>query len=504
MSEQTYNGKRIVRNTIALYARMLVMAALGLYTSRVVLNTLGIDDYGVYQVVGGFVGMFSILTSSLSITVSRFITYELGKENSGRLQHVFCTAIIIQWAIAILMTFLMEGIGIWYLNHKMNLPDGRLSAASVVLQCSILSFCVGLVSVPYNAEIIAHERMNIFAYYSIIEAILKLSVVFLLEVWTVDKLKLYAVLILLVSIIMRIGYSLYCKSHFEECRFRFYFDKTLLKEMGGFAGWSFFGEASWILNTQGINLLTNSFFGVSLNAARGIADQVNGVVTRFANNYMTAVDPQITKTYANGEIDNTRKIVCRGAKLSFFLMLFFLLPLTIETPLVLKAWLGIVPDYSVPFTRLSLLSSSFIILSSTLVKAQYATGKIKTYQIVNSLLGFLAFPFTWIAFRNGMGPLWAYIPFASTYFVLLFVRMKLVSRLIALSVTEFMKHVFLRVLVTSLIAGLIPLIIHYCLPESYLRLIIVCCVSVISVMVTVLLVGVEKEERIMFKQFLFK
>lgn len=502
MAEAIYNERRIAKNTLVLYIRMFFMLLLNLYTSRVVLKTLGIDNYGIYNVVGGFVSMFSILSSSLSAAISRFITFELGKNNPEKLNTVFCSAVIIQFAMAVAMALLMGGVGSWYLITKMNIPDGRMTAAFWVLLCSIGTFGVGLISAPYNAAIIAHERMDAFAYISILDAVLKLLIVFALPLIPIDKLVSYAILILIVTLLIRSVYALFCRRQFEECHFKIVFDKTLFKEIGGFAGWSFFGEASWVLNTQGVNLLVNYFFGVTLNAARGVADQVNSAVYRFAGNFMTALDPQITKTYAANELEATRSIVCRGARLSFFLMLLFAIPICLETPMLLDLWLETVPDYAVPFTRLSIISSMFLILSTPLVKAQYATGKIRRYQVINTICSLWVFPLTWLAFHFNLSATWSYYIFAFFYFILIFVRLLLVSNLIEMPVQLFLKDVLGRCLITTIAAVILPSSLIIFRQESLLRFFATILLSVVSTSAAVYFLGIRHEEKEAFHRFL--
>ena len=309
MSETSANNKRIAKNTLLLYVRTLFVMLVTLYTSRVVLNTLGVSDYGIYNVVGGVVAMFSVISVSLSSSISRFITYELGHGDFDKLKRIFSTSINIQVGISLVILVLAEVFGVWFLNTKMNIPAERMTAANWVLQCSLLSFIIGLISVPYNACIIAHERMSAFAYISILEVVLKLAVVYMLLVSPYDKLATYAVLLVVVALIVRLTYGQYCKRHFEESRYRFVHDKSLIKEMTGFAGWSFFGNGAYMLNTQGVDMLINIFFGVTFNAARGVATQVQNAVMQFVNNFTVAVNPQITKSYASGEREYMYKLV---------------------------------------------------------------------------------------------------------------------------------------------------------------------------------------------------
>ena len=328
MSNQTSdNNKRIAKNTLLLYFRMLFLMVISLFTSRITLQTLGVDNFGIYNVVGGIVAMFSIMSGSLSNAISRYITFELGKGDKKILKKVFSTAINVQIIMAVIIAVLIEIGGVWFLNYKMNIPDGRMVAANWVLQFSIISFVVNLISIPYNAAIIAHEKMSAFAYISIYEAVMKLVVVYLIVISPFDKLIVYSFLILLISLSLRLIYGVYCKRKFEECSYMFILDKPLLKKMTGFAGWNFLGAGSFLLMTQGVNMLLNMFFGVALNAARGIATQVENVVNQFTTNFGTAINPQITKSYAKGDYDYMHKLVFAGSKYSFFLVVVLCLPI---------------------------------------------------------------------------------------------------------------------------------------------------------------------------------
>ena len=489
------SNRRVAKNTMMLYVRMIVMTLIALYTSRVVLQVLGVSDYGVFNAVGGVVSMLSVLSSSLSTAVSRYLTFELGRGDMSRLKAVFSTSVNVQFAIAVLIVFLGALLGGWFLNAKMNIPAERMVAANWVLYCSLLVFSINLVSVPFTASIVSHERMNVFAYMSILEAILRLLVVIVLFWLPYDKLKTYSVLLLIVAIVIRYIYAVYCKRQFEECTYHFIHDGPLLKEMTQFAGWNFFGNASWIFNNQGINILINIFFGVTLNAARGIATQVETLVMQFVNNFMTALNPQITKSYAAGDLGNMHQLVCRGAKFSFFLMMFFAIPFCFETHRILSLWLGLVPDYAVIFVRLTFLASLCTLLGNTLVTAQLATGKIKKYQIVMTLCGVWVFPLTWLAYKLGGDVIWAYIIFCIIYFALIFVRIYIVKNLIKLSWKLYVKEVLLKSAKVALMAIVPPFIVYMLLPPTMLRFIVLLLVSVIASILFIYWIGMNKTER---------
>jgi O-antigen/teichoic acid export membrane protein len=489
------SNKRIAKNTLLLYLRMIVMMLIGLYTSRVILQVLGVKDYGLYNAVGGVVTMLTVLTSALTTAINRYLTFELGKGDIEKLKRVFSTSLNVLVILAIIIVLIGFLLGGWFLHHKMNIPAGRMDAANWVLYCTLLSFAVGLINIPYNSSIISHERMNVFAYMTILDVTLKLLIVYALYLSPFDKLKTYAVLALMVAVFIRFIYATYCKKNFQECTYQLTIDKPLLKEMTGFVGWNFLGNSAWIFNNQGINILINIYFGVTLNAARGIATQVEGLTMRFVNSFMTALLPQITKSYAAGELSQMHQLVCRGAKFSFFLVLFFAIPICFETNHILYLWLGKVPDYAVTFVRMTFLSTLCTVLGYTLVTAQLATGNIKKYQIVMTLCGLWVFPLTWLAYKLGGDAVWAYIIFFITYFVLIFVRIYLVKDLIHMPWILYIKDVLLICATVLLLAVIPPLAIYLLIPSSLLRLFLLCFVSFLSSGLVMYWVGLRTEER---------
>lgn len=501
---QTHDTKRIAKNTLAMYIRMAVTMVVGLYTSRVILNVLGVEDYGTYNVVGGVVSMFSLLTASMSASISRYLTFSLGKGDRDGLRRVFSVSLEVQLFLAVVIVLAVEAVGVWFLNTQMKIPPDRLVAANWVMQCSLVSFVVGLLMVPYNASIISHERMNIYAYISIWDAVMKLVIVYALYVSPFDKLKSYAVLLLVVSTLTTSFYWLYCKRHFEECRFRVVRDKRLLKEMTSFAGWGMIGDGAWILNTEGVNILINMFFGVVLNAARGIATTVDNMVQNFVRNFMVALNPQIVKSYAAGDFDYMHRLIFMGSKYSYFLMLFFFIPISLETRTILTLWLKIVPDYAVAFTRLTLMSTMCLTLGNTMIPAVQATGKIRNYTIVMGLMALANFPLTWIAFALGASPILAYVIYFLIFFSMVFVRLYVVKGLIHLSVRAYVKNVLLRVASVTIIAYTVPTAICVLQSDSFLRLLEICVLSVISSLLTVYFVGLSDLERNYAKNIIMK
>lgn len=497
MSNQTLdNNKRIAKNTLLLYVRMLFTMAVSLFTSRVILNTLGVEDYGINNVVGGIVTMFSVLSGSLSSSISRFITFELGKGNIERLKTIFSTGVNIQLGMSVLIIIIAEAVGIWFLNAKMNIPADRMVAANWVFQCAILTFVLNLLSVPYNAAIIAHEKMSAFAYISVVEVSLKLIIVYMLMISPFDRLETYAVLLLLVGAVIRFIYGCYCKRHFEECTYHFVFDKPVLKEMTGFAGWNFLGNGAYMLNTQGVNILMNLYFGVAVNAARGVATQVDAALKQFVNNFTTAVNPQITKSYAQGDLDYMHKLVCRSAKFSAFLMMFFTVPIILETNTILTIWLKTVPDYAVIFLQWIIISSFMdTVLANSLVTSMFATGKIKRYQIIVTTVGCLVFPLSWIAFKLGFEPQVGYILYFIIYTILLFVRLYLLKDMVKLPVMMYIREVLYKLVPVIVVGFAIPGILILTMDAGWLRLILVCLLSVLVTAASEYFIGLSNKEK---------
>ena len=386
------NNKRIAKNTIALYVRMLFMMAISLYTNRVVLEKLGVIDYGIYNVVGGIVVMLGFLSGCMSNSVQRYLSFEIGKNDKERVNKIFNASVFVHLGIAAFVLLAMEIGGLWYLNQQMNIPPERLSAANWVFQCSLCVTLFTIMQVPYNAMIISKEKMGIYAYISIIEAVLKLLIVYLLVITPYDRLKLYSVLTMVVSVFILIAYQIYCKRNFEETKFYFVKEWNLFKELISFSGWNMLSEMAWSFTGPGVSLILNAFYGPIVNAAKGVADQVNGAVARFAMNFQTAVNPQLIKQYAAGDIEGMTVLLFRGTRFSFFLLFVLSLPLILEMDYVLHLWLANVPEYATEFCQLTLINSIFVFSNNLLPKIAWAYGKIRNYQIIISFVLFLNFP----------------------------------------------------------------------------------------------------------------
>lgn len=474
---------------------MLLLMGVSLYTSRVTLDALGVDDYGIYNVVGGVVAMFTILSGSLSAAIQRFLTYELGKGDVEKLKTTFSTSVNIQIGLALIILVLCEIVGVWFLNAKMNIAPERMIAANWVLQCSIVTFSINLISVPYNAAIIAHEKMSAFAYISILEALLKLGVVLALYLTLKDRLIIYAILLTCVAIVLRLIYGFYCKKHFEECSYHFVHDKGLLKKMAGFAGWNFIGSAAGVLRTQGINILLNVFCGTVVNAAQGVATHVNSAVYGFVTNFMTALNPQITKSYATGNMAYLNTLLCQGARLSYYMFFLLSLPVLIETETLLSVWLVEVPDHSVAFVRLILLASLIDAISGPLITAMLATGDIKRYQICAGGLNLLTFPLAYIALKLGASPEITLVIGLLISNLLLFVRIFLLRGMFNFDYKRFITKAYGNILVVSVLASVLPICFYLVVHNTLLQFICVCATSVISCLLVFYFIGCNADER---------
>lgn len=491
------SNKTIAKNTIYLYVRMLFTMFISLYTSRIILQKLGVDDYGIYQTVGGIVGFLSFINSALATGSSRFITYSLGENNLIKLKKTFATTLNIHIVLAIIIVILAESIGLWFLYNKIVIPVDRFSAAVYVYHLSILTAVFTLTQVPYNATIIAHEKMSIFAYVSILEVSLKLAICYTLTIGDLDKLKLYATLILAVQVGLMIFYRIYCKKQFEEARFSLSFDKKIFKEISGFSGWSLFASSSIALNSQGILILLNMFFTPAVVAARAISLQVNMAASQFVNNFRTAVNPQIVKRLASGDIDGSHKLLLTSTKYSYFLMLCLCLPICLLAYPLLHFWLGIVPDYATIFLQLIIIQSLFQVFDTSFYTALYAMGRLKENALLSPTLGLIRFPIIYILFKMGYSPValsWASL---ITYMILgLIIKPILIVKIAQYTIKDIWE-VFRPCFVVTLVS--LPIPIYLCSKIDCIQFwnFILCCfITVLIVILSVCFLGIDKNTRI--------
>jgi O-antigen/teichoic acid export membrane protein len=468
-----------------LYFRQILIMLVSLYTVRVVLNTLGAEDYGIYNVVAGVVAMFGFLSGSMAVASQRYFSFEIGQGDLEQLRRVFSLSLIIYILIALLVLLLAETVGLWFVSNKLLIPLERKIAALWIFQFSILSFLFTILGVPYMADIIAHEDMNIYAYVSIIESALKFLSAFLLLKFNIsDKLKIYGLFICLSAITITAVYMIICMLRYKECRIRFYWDTSLVKELTSYTGWNLFGTFAGLFKNQGVNILLNQYFNPVIVATRGIALQVNGAVVSFSQNFSTALRPQIIKKYALKNEADMLNLVFQGAKITFLLMYIIILPLFFEMPYILSLWLNNPPEYSILFTRLTLIDALIESMSYTIMTATQATGKIKIYQAVVGGILLLNLPITWIALMSGGVAYTTMIIAIICAVVAFFARLLVLRRLITFPITEFFQKVIVPILFVVLFSVVVPVVLHIYLEYSLIRFILV---SMISVFVTCIL-----------------
>ena len=478
-----------------LYIRMLFTMGVSLFTSRVILQVLGVEDYGVYSVVGGIITMFSFINGGMVSATQRYLTVEIGKGNLLQLKKVFSTSLQIHALIALIVVLLGETVGLWFLYEKMVIPADRMTAAFWVYQCSIVASVVSIMSVPYNADIIAHEKMSAFAYISILDVVLKLAIVYILYISPWDKLITYAVLILSMQLAIRYVYTQYCNKHFEETHYHHQLDKSLFKEMFAFAGWSFWGNLAHVLYTQGINMMLNIFFGPVVNAARGIAVQVQTAVQGFVGNFQMALNPQITKNYATGNLTQMHLLMFRSARFSFMLLFFLSLPIILEINYILTLWLGIVPENTVIFARIIIAISLIYTTANPCVIANQATGKVKVYQAVVGGLLLLILPISYIVLKLGAPAYSVFIVHFCVESVAQFARMYMLRNMIDLPLLSYVKNIYLPIMGVVLLSVVLPMLVYNNMQEGFIRLLAVGMTCVLSVAMTSLFIGMTRNER---------
>lgn len=499
MSVYLDNNKRIAKNTIYLCLRMLVVLLIGLYTSRVVLNTLGVSDYGLHNVVGGFVSLFAFLNGLLSQGTSRFLTINLGKDDKSELKKVFSVCLTIHGILALIVFVFGETIGLWFLNSKMNIDPGRLNAANWVYQFSLFNLFFNILQVPYSASVISHERMSVFAYMSFVDVFLKLAIVYLLVIFDFDKLILFSVLMFFANCINILIYRLYCAFHFEECVFRFGYDRQLFKDISSYVGWNVIGAFAFTLNGQGINLLLNIFFGTIVNAARGIAITVCNLVNQFVNNFQSAVSPQVYKYYANGEISHMNQLICNNSKYSAFLVILISLPVLFETNYLIYLWLGQVPDYVVPFIRLTLLQILIQAMDFPIGGGIHAYGKMKLPNITSSIVYLSIFPVGYFFLKLGASPVILYWVIIFFYPIAWGVDLWILNKYSEFPIYRYFLKVVIPVIRVLLLSSLLPFFLYMFMSPGGKRFVVLSLCTIILTCLIIYQLGLGREARKMIK-----
>ena len=491
-------NKRIAYNTLLLYVRMLFLVLISLYTSRIVLQTLGVVDFGINNVVGGVITFLGFLTGSLAGASARFITFALGKGNGEELKNTFNNIVLIHGLFSIIVLIIGETIGLWFVTTQLNIPAGRENAAMWVYQLSILTSIGGLISAPYNASIIAHEKMSAFAYLTLGDAILKLLAVFILVYTPFDKLILYAAYICLIQLFDFVVYIIYCNRRFEETKGLSFknIDKYLFKEIFSYAGWTMNGNLAYFGFTQGLNILLNIFFNPVVNAARGIAVQVQNIAYTFSNNFLMALNPQLTKSYANGNLKRMHELVILSSKFSVFLMILICVPLSLEVNYVLKIWLGEYPLYTDMFVRIILVISTLSCLANPIITSVHATGRLKKFQLYESSILLMILPISYISLKFfDTRPISVFIIHILIEIIAQYIRLKIVLPMIKFDLGVYVKEVLFKIIPVIIIAPIIPLWVFFTVEQNLFTFVSVCLISVFSVSISIYLLGLSKAER---------
>jgi O-antigen/teichoic acid export membrane protein len=486
---------RIVKNTGILYVRMLILMFLGFYTSRVVLNSLGVVDYGVYNVVGGIVAVFSILTTAMSGTTQRYITIALGENNINKLKETFSVGLSIHLIISLILFICIEILGLYFLYNYAVIPKDRLTAAFWVFQISTITAILTIINVPFNGTIIAHEKMSAFAFFSIIDVVTKLLICFILPYTSLDKLIVYACLLFISSIINFISMQIYCIKKFIEAKYKLSWNKGMFKSMFGMTSWSLIDKVAYIGFAQGVTLVTNIFFGPAVNAASGIASQGSNVISQFTQNFQVAVNPQITKSYANGDLENMHKLIIRSAKFSCFLLLYLIIPIFFEAEILLKLWLGNVPDHAVLYLKLSLITSLINAIINPLQTSNMACGRVRNYLLARNLILLLILPVTYFTYKFGGIPESSVIVNISMFTIAMIVGAKILQSQIQLKFSLFLHEIVLNITIITILSCIIPFLIHIYLDNDIARLIITTLSSIVSTSLLIYIVGLNNKER---------
>lgn len=502
METQNIDNKRIAKNTIFLYIRMLFVLIVTLYTTRIVLNELGIEDYGIYNIVCGFVALFGFLNTSLSQAIQRFYNYELGKGDREAVSKVFNTSIVIQLLLIFLLLIIIELIGYYWFSSKLVVPDNRRDAAWIVFQFSIVSMFVNILSTPYSAMILSFERMNYYALVSITDAVLKLLVAISLSYVTFDKLIYYGSLLLMTSILNLFMYSVYCHKKFSF-RINFQFDKQLLRPMFEFSGWNIFGSFASIIKTQGTNILLNSFFGVVVNASSGIAAQISSAIQHFSLNIVLAFRPQLITAYSQGNIHRVQKMMFTMSKIGFMLVFMLSIPVILEIDYILELWLGgVVPVYAPLFSKLTIAAMIIGVFNTPITQVIQATGKIKLYQIVTSIVMCSILPVSWILFKIGYNSSVIYwVTIIITAINQIF-SLRILHNKFLFSYKIYLKKIIIPCLLLFIASPILPSILSKCAETSIYRLIVVCISSCISVIVLGYFILLDKYEKGLVKGYI--
>lgn len=500
----TPDHARVMRNTALLYFRMALMMCINLYTSRVVLQVLGVEDYGIFYVVWGLAYILNFINSSMTASTQRFLNFELGTGNKQRLHEIFITSVHIHFIISLLLILLSETGGVWFLTEKMVIPDERRMAAMWCFQLSIVTAVAEVMSCPYQSVIIAREKMSAFAYISILDAFLKLAIVGMLLLTGYDRLIVYAILYTCEKLLIRLVYNLYCKRHFEESRYKWFYEKELFRKMLSFAGWSMWGNLAYVLYTQGLNMLLNVFFGPIANAAQAAASQAKNAVNQFSRNFQMAINPQITKSYAAEQLQEMHLLIFRGSRLTFCLLLMLCLPLAVETPMVLNLWLKEVPEGTAGFLRLLLVILIVDQMSSPLVAAIAATGNIKKYQIFSNGIKIFIVPTAYIVLKMGGAPWTVFVVYLFISVLAYIATIRIVLPQIYMEMKDYFIHVLKPCSLVLLLSLVTPIVLKQLTDFGIWQSLMTIFITVVSAGVLCYTIGIDREMRVLIKEKVLK
>lgn len=490
------NNRRIAKNTLYLYLRMFVTISVSLYTVRIVLAALGEVDYGIYNIVGGIVVLFSFLNYAMNTSVQRFLSYEIGKKDEIQLKRIFSMSITSHALMALFILIVFETLGLWFLNNQMNIPEQRMYATHWVFQFSILTFILNIFRVPYNACIISFEKMSIYAYLSIVEVLMSLGIVYLLMIGlSIDKLILYAGLKCLVSLILWIVSYIYCKCSFCCCDYKVFWDEKLFKKLFSFSGWSMFGAGSVIVNQNGTNILLNIFNGVAVNAAYGISSQVSNAVYGFVSNFQIAFQPQIIKLYAAGKREEQIQLVNRASIMSYYLLLLISVPFILNSDIVFELWLKDVPEYSIAFCQWMLAYSMIDAIQAPLWMLISASGNIKFYSIWSSALAILNLPIAWVLLYSGCSPLWIFVARFTINFIAAIIRIFYVRNYFSFPITPYVKMVFTKAIPVTITAFAGGFLINEFFDKDILSFVLSTILMLVFTLLIIFSMGLRRNEK---------
>lgn len=495
MTGNTTNINRIAKNTMFLLVRMVVLMFISFFTSRIIVHSLGIIDYGICNVVGGLAAMFIFFRSSLANVTQRYLNLELGKGDMAGARNVFCLHQTLYIAIALLTILVSETLGLWVVYTQLEIPAERLNAAVWVFHFTVIALATTIMSVVFDSTLIAHENMKIYSYVGIFEGLFKLLVAYVVSIATVDKLITYQLLLMVLAILLWVFYALYCRNKYEECRYRFYWNREEARKAGAMVSWNTVGTIAWAFNEHGLNILLNLFFGPAVNAARGVAYQVSIMISNYGQNFLMSLQPQITKSYANGDLENVNKLFYAGSKLSVFLLWAFCLPVMLCVDFLLHLWLKEVPEYAGIFIVWMLAMYMVNTLSNPVWFLALAVGKLKKYVLVGSTIFFMAFPMSYVCLKLGALPTSVFVCLLIARIAYYLAEFTIVRSYVTIPVREYLVKVIVPIAMVIASSGLASYGMHALLPDTFVGNATTIAFSLMTIAASVYCMGLSNDER---------